>query len=276
LHGEGNCATVYRLYKYLENQLPELNKKYGKPKQNPYLKAEPPYKMYYILLPESANSRDILRLKFEAMKAEFIEENLKSAKELWTRVLAVASTDTDALSGIERIAIKTNQVHGREEPPEPETRQSTPIEYKELEVLLKAQNFKAADEETYKIMLKVANRQGFLRKEDAEKFPCEELRTIDQLWLKYSQDKFGISIQQQIYQSLGGTKEYNRDLYNSLGDHVGWRRGGEWLSYNQLTFSQEAVPGHLPSRWRWAEFKEGQPGDSGRVTYLLSRLQQRG
>ncbi len=97
-------------------------------------------------------------------------------------------------------------------------------------------------------MLEVANRQGsgYLRKEDAEKFPCKELRSIDQLWLKYSGGKFGISVQQQIYQSLGGTKEYNEKVWESMGDRVGWRQGGQWLSYRDLNFSQTAPSGHLP------------------------------
>ncbi|NLQ04565.1 GUN4 domain-containing protein, partial [Cylindrospermopsis raciborskii] len=78
--------------------------------------------------------------------------------------------------------------------------------------------------------------EGWLRREDAEKFPCKELRSIDQLWLKYSRGKFGISVQQQIYQSLGGTKEYNRDVWRSMGDRVGWRQGGYWLSYSDQDF----------------------------------------
>ncbi|MFM7407778.1 MAG: trypsin-like peptidase domain-containing protein [Cuspidothrix sp.] len=64
----------------------------------------------------------------------------------------------------------------------------TPSRYTKLETLLKAQNFREADEETRSVMLAVANRQseGWLRIEDAENFPCKELRTIDNLWLKYS------------------------------------------------------------------------------------------
>ncbi|BAZ91006.1 serine/threonine kinase [Raphidiopsis curvata NIES-932] len=83
-----------------------------------------------------------------------------------------------------------------------------PSKYLRLETLLKAQMFKEADEETEKVMLAVANRQseGYLRVEDAENFPCKELRTIDNLWLRYSQGKFGISVQQEIYKNLGGTK----------------------------------------------------------------------
>jgi hypothetical protein len=122
------------------------------------------------------------------------------------------------------------------------------LRYARLETLLQAQNFKEADKETREIMLAVANREeeGWLRKEDAEKFPCKELRSIDQLWLKYSRGKFGISVQQQIYQSLGGTKEYNRDVWSSMGDRVGWRQEGKWLDYSDLNFSQTAPSGHLP------------------------------
>ncbi|MFB2646238.1 GUN4 domain-containing protein, partial [Raphidiopsis sp. BLCC-F218] len=130
------------------------------------------------------------------------------------------------------------------------------LRYGRLETLLQAQNFKEADLETERIMLAVAKREkeGWLRIEDAEKFPCKELRSIDQLWLKYSRGKFGISVQQQIYQSLGGTKEYNGDVWRSMGDRVGWRQGGEWLSYSQLNFSQTAPSGHLPARWLgWLE-----------------------
>ena len=64
LHGEANCATVERLDRYINSFVPQLNIKYQKPIQNPYLKAEPPYKMYYILLEQSATMRDVESLKF--------------------------------------------------------------------------------------------------------------------------------------------------------------------------------------------------------------------
>jgi hypothetical protein len=129
-----------------------------------------------------------------------------------------------------------------------------------LNSLLQAQNFKEADWETRKIMLAVAKREkeGYLRREDAEKFPCKELRSIDQLWLKYSRGKFGISVQQQIYQSLGGTKEYDYDIWKFMGERVGWRQGSKWLYYSNYNFSQTAPPGHMPSLgayfWVWSYF----------------------
>ncbi|WP_258004660.1 GUN4 domain-containing protein, partial [Cylindrospermopsis raciborskii] len=124
----------------------------------------------------------------------------------------------------------------------------TPSRYTKLETLLKSQDFREADIETAKVMLAVANRQseGWLRIEDAENFPCKELRTIDNLWLKYSQGKFGISVQQEIYKNLGGTKQFDVDVWRSLGDRVGWRKQGSWLGYSDLNYSLSAPTGHLP------------------------------
>ncbi len=35
---------------------------------------------------------------------------------------------------------------------------------------------------------------------------CEDLRTIDQLWVKYSNGRFGFSVQKRIWHSIGGNK----------------------------------------------------------------------
>ncbi|WP_235528981.1 GUN4 domain-containing protein, partial [Cylindrospermopsis sp. CR12] len=127
----------------------------------------------------------------------------------------------------------------------------TPSRYTRLETLLKAQDFREADLETYRVMLAVANRQseGSFRIEDAENFPCQELRTIDNLWLKYSQGKFGISVQQEIYKNLGGTKQFDVNVWRSFGDRVGWRKQGSWLDYKDLNFSLSAPTGQLPVLW---------------------------
>ena len=123
------------------------------------------------------------------------------------------------------------------------------VDYRKLRDLLKAKKWKEADEETRRVMLKVASREseGWLRREDAENFSCQDLETIDKLWVKYSNGKFGFSVQKQIYQGVGGSKEYNSDDYKKFADKVGWRKGGEWLSYSQLTFSEKHYTGHLPA-----------------------------
>ena len=80
------------------------------------------------------------------------------------------------------------------------------MDYINLRNLLAAKKWKEADEETRRVMLKVAGREegGWLDRKSIDKFPCEDLRTIDQLWVKYSNGRFGFSVQERIYQSLGG------------------------------------------------------------------------
>jgi formylglycine-generating enzyme required for sulfatase activity/uncharacterized caspase-like protein len=107
LHGEANCATVERLDRYLNSAVPQLNTRYQKEIQNPYLKAEPPYKMYYILLEQSATMRDVESLKLQASLSEN-SGNFELAKQIWIRVLGVSRADSDAISAIQRIAIKNN------------------------------------------------------------------------------------------------------------------------------------------------------------------------
>ena len=103
-------------------------------------------------------------------------------------------------------------------------------------------------------MLKLTKREqeGWLDNEDVKNFPRQELRKMDQLWVKYSNGKFGFSVQKQIWLELGGKLdgELDFDTFTKLGDRVGWRKNGDWLSYDQLhldnTFSTNAPTGHLP------------------------------
>jgi hypothetical protein len=127
------------------------------------------------------------------------------------------------------------------------------IDYSELAELLKQQKWKEADEVTFKVMLEVANRssEGWLRVEDIDNFPCEDLQTIDQLWVNNSKGRFGFSVQAKIYRELGGTREYNKKVWNAFGDRVGWRRRegekeGRWIHYEEVTFDPKASQGHLP------------------------------
>ncbi|GBL12690.1 Ycf53-like protein [Microcystis aeruginosa Sj] len=179
-------------------------------------------------------------------------------------------------------------------PPSIQLKSAKGIDYRNLEDLLKRQQWKEADKETARVMLQVANRtkERWLREEDIDNFPCEDLRTIDQLWLKYSNGKFGFSVQAKIYRELGGTRQYNRRVWDAFGDRVGWRvnnswiqmlanlennswmnqinlENNSWICYKDVTFDLKAPLGHLPvmngldSVWRrWGVF----------VSSLASRL----
>ncbi|WP_427158271.1 GUN4 domain-containing protein [Aliinostoc sp. HNIBRCY26] len=122
------------------------------------------------------------------------------------------------------------------------------MDYSRLRDLLAAGEWKQANQETTRVMLAVMKREkeGWLRVEDVDNFPCEDLRTIDQLWVKYSNRRFGFSVQKRIYQSLGGTRDYNNKIWQAFGDKVGWRKGGDWLYYSEITFDITAPEAHLP------------------------------
>ena len=133
------------------------------------------------------------------------------------------------------------------------------VDYTRLRDLLAARKWKEADEETLKVMLKAARqeKEGWFTKESIENFPCDDLRTIDQLWVKYSQGRFGFSVQKKIWLEVGGKVDYDTEC--KLGDRVGWRKGGQWLDYSNLTFKIAAQAGHLP----WALAHAGWYGGWG-------------
>lgn len=123
------------------------------------------------------------------------------------------------------------------------------VDYRQLDRLLASGKWQEADGETAIKMLEVAGRtkDGWLRGEDIDRSPCEDLRTIDQLWVKYSNGRFGFSVQKRIYESLGGSREYDRKIWEAFGDRVGWRvNSSKWLHYNDLKFNTKAPIGHLP------------------------------
>ncbi|MEG4279972.1 GUN4 domain-containing protein [Microcoleus sp. MON1_C1] len=273
---QGKCATVERLNQYLIHRVPELNREFGKPKQTPLTVAEPIEKSHLILCPKYATLADVKALKYDASQAE-LNQDFDFAEQLWIRVSAASPGDIDAVKAFKRIAVaqvRSEALSDRpssqarpqtEKSPQPAPANSAPIEpdvplksergvdYTKLRDLLATRKWQEADRETAIKMLEVAERtkDGWLRGEDLDRFPCEDLRTIDQLWVKYSNGRFGFSVQKRIYESLGGSREYDRKIWEAFGDLVGWRvnrLGGVWLYYNELKFNtNKAAQGHLPT-----------------------------
>ena len=115
------------------------------------------------------------------------------------------------------------------------------MDYRNLQQLLSAQNWQDADKETYAIMLKISEREdkGWLDDGEIREFPRYDLHIINQLWVKYSDGKFGFSIQKQIFQ-------YHQQFITGCG----WIENiakNEWVKYEDYNFSLDANIGHLPS-----------------------------
>ncbi|EFA70864.1 Serine/Threonine protein kinase protein [Cylindrospermopsis raciborskii CS-505] len=45
---------------------------------------------------------------------------------------------------------------------------------------------------------------------------------------------------------MGGTKQFDLNVWISFGERVGWRKDGSWLDSSDLNFSLSAPTGHLP------------------------------
>jgi hypothetical protein len=123
--------------------------------------------------------------------------------------------------------------------------------YQQLEAYLRTQQWKAADDETYRLMITAIGKEEgeWFEPEELLNFPCTDLRTIDQLWVKYSEGKFGFSVQKQIYVECGAKLDGNYPgdkIWVKFGDRVGWRKDGGWLSYNELNPSLSSLKGNFP------------------------------
>jgi hypothetical protein len=123
----------------------------------------------------------------------------------------------------------------------------------DLQPLLQQQKWQAADLETQRIMLDLCQRQtaGFLRVEDLAKISCLHWQTIDNLWRLYSKDRFGLSVQAEIWRSVGGTSEPDWNAWCRFGRATGWCINDNWLYWNDLKFNLNAPRGHLPRNGAW-------------------------
>ncbi|MGF1524644.1 MAG: GUN4 domain-containing protein [Leptolyngbyaceae cyanobacterium] len=125
------------------------------------------------------------------------------------------------------------------------------IDYTHLRDLLRAEDWKAADRETYEVMIRAVGKEPgqYFISDELLNFPCADLLTIDRLWVKYSKGKFGFSVQKQIYVECGATLdgEYPGDkIWDQFCDRIGWRKEGIWFGYSDVTFDTTAPTGHLP------------------------------
>lgn len=121
------------------------------------------------------------------------------------------------------------------------------LDYTKLQQDLQKKEWKAADRDTYELMLQAAGpkaqAKGFTPKDEMETLPCTTVKTIDALWSKASEGKLGFTAQQDILRALGD--------YRKMYAQVGWQSlTGQWLIgwiYNPQTKRMEYQPGKEPN-----------------------------
>jgi hypothetical protein len=158
------------------------------------------------------------------------------------------------------------------------------INYSKLCNHLANKEWKQADEETYEVMIKAVGKKSgdWLTSDEILNFPCLDLRTIDKLWVKYSEGRFGFSVQKEIYLSDGGKPDGKADLkaLNRFHRSVGWRDllGGESVYPIILPVTPK---GHLPKKiytqsilknWEIEEDRNLKKGKPFIASSLVSRI----
>ena len=99
------------------------------------------------------------------------------------------------------------------------------VDYKQLRSLLAFKKWQEADEETYRLILSMSRQMRF------EEIACLDLQTIDKLWTRYSEGRFGLNIQSKIWQQTTN----KTDSWQQFCKQVGWlpeqKQGNPLLSW---------------------------------------------
>ncbi|XP_022960513.1 tetrapyrrole-binding protein, chloroplastic-like [Cucurbita moschata] len=127
------------------------------------------------------------------------------------------------------------------------------ISFDELDRLLAAKNLRQADEETRRLLIalagEAAQKRGYVYFSEVQFIAADDLKAIDDLWQKYSDGKFGYSVQKRIFEKMNGD-------FTKLFKKLGWMKklDTEIEQYNYRAFptefiwelTEETPEGHLP------------------------------
>lgn len=142
------------------------------------------------------------------------------------------------------------------------------IDYRNLRKCLAVKDFESANKETKSLFEKISSIDLDLMDPDPQnrkipRIPCTDICTIDRLWVKYSEGRFGFSVQFMIWSDIylrlyNEKKEFNRrekieisedelefsanfDAMYKFYNIIGWND-----SVNRI-YQESAPEGHLPS-----------------------------
>jgi GUN4-like len=125
------------------------------------------------------------------------------------------------------------------------------FDYTELRNKLKNKDFKAANQETFETMNRVREKSSdySLGVEDINDFPCKDLKTINFLWEKYSDKRFGFEAQSRVWLEAGGKLgKFDEKVSEKFASLAGWKDGTVWISASSTNFQFDTnqPKGHLP------------------------------
>ncbi|MEL6384392.1 MAG: GUN4 domain-containing protein [Cyanobacteria bacterium J06626_18] len=281
LPGEQSCATVERLSAYLNRRVPALCQQYGIPANKiptPRISADPIEKQHFILIPQYARQADLDLLKLDAYRLQ--RSNPILAEQICIRLNALAlgrdlevfellykirnavrshpnlpedNRPDEAVPRSPNTAVTTtisDQLEKNRETPEPALNSELGIDYTRLWELLQAGEWRDADLETWHRMLEAVGRgkDDWIRADELRNFPCADLKTIDNLWQRYSGGNFGFTVQKKIWEECGSPTGSGKD-WDRFCVKVGWQdeTASRYLHYDELKANPDFSPtGEFP------------------------------
>ncbi|NEP12278.1 MAG: hypothetical protein F6K14_19135 [Symploca sp. SIO2C1] len=202
-----------------------------------------------------------------------LKEAIKSSQEAIEPVIQALTDQSWQVREIADLLLKA-----RSEPKVKQALKEYKVSCNQLAYLLENQQWLKADAETEAIMLKIAGlkEEDCLSKKDIEKFPCQDLHTIDQLWMRYSNNLYGFSVQKQIWDNVerwkGGWTQINcRDVseQTELTLRIGWKRIGD-LGPNYHGANDECI-----YEWSHEDSQGYYPRKINRRHFLIEAISKR-
>jgi uncharacterized caspase-like protein len=265
------ALTVSQLEQYLQTEVPKLNQQHHKPPQRPHIRCDFAASGNQIVLPHLRVPLTIEQLKANAYQAEALGE-WEKARKYWLAVLRSSTPHShehqEADKGYERVILRSQSGQGVDSskqgialpqvtpapalPPEDNLSSERGIDYTRLQDLLKTRQWEEADRETYELMIQAVGKdiEGRFSSNDMLNFPRKDLETVDTLWGKHSDNRFGFSIQKRIYKNLGGAvdgKHPEGDIWEEFCIKIGWMQNQRGNHYTKLNYEkQNFTVGELP------------------------------
>ncbi|BAY73366.1 TPR repeat-containing protein (plasmid) [Trichormus variabilis NIES-23] len=126
--------------------------------------------------------------------------------------------------------------------------------YAQLENSLKKQDWETADRQTDKLILSIAQReeQRYLNYDNINNLSCPHLQKIDQLWITNSDNRFGFSVQKEIWIQTGNRLDIKPNDWNSkdAGNYLRFAKKVGWYD------DHKKVDETAGSRGNWARYDD--------------------
>ncbi|NJM45925.1 MAG: hypothetical protein HC860_06885 [Alkalinema sp. RU_4_3] len=158
------------------------------------------------------------------------------------------------------------------------------IQYKTLEQQLKSGQWMAANAETQRLVIEIAQSQDqpvighdWLTTSAVSTFPCEAIKQIDRLWKNHSQGRYGFTSQLNLWPDAldYGSLESKGDRWAAFSKTISWNEAAPVLDENAKFPEAPLTSGALPKPIRSTADFDDQPMHSSYREFIGSAFLDR-